>query len=440
MNQAKINTPNLRALAATTLHQVVDKGQSLSQVLPAQQEKVRDGRDKALLQQLCYGVLRQLPSLDFLVSQLLEKKLPNKQRAVHFLLMVGVYQLTSMRIPEHAAVAETVAGVVKLKQPRLKGLVNAILRNFQRQSEALQSKLSQSAEPVKFNHPGWLLKRLQQHYPDNWQAITEANDRAAPMWLRPNQQKNSAQEYFERLCEQSIEANPPLKSGAIKLKTAKDVFALPGFADGDVSVQDAAPQFAAALLDPQPGEQVLDACAAPGGKTAHIAEYCPELAQLVAVDLEQTRLKRVHENLARLGIQAKVVCGDAAKPESWWSGSQFDRILVDAPCSATGVIRRHPDIKWLRRDSDIQALAELQSEILDAMWGLLKPGGILLYATCSVLPEENSEQIASFLTTHADAEYIPLSEADTVETPGWQLLPGEQDMDGFYYAKLKKQT
>ncbi|RCU45386.1 16S rRNA (cytosine(967)-C(5))-methyltransferase RsmB [Corallincola holothuriorum] len=433
--------PNIRALAAQVLFQVVDKGQSLTQALPPQQSRLQDGRDKALLQQLCYGVLRQLPTLEFFLNQLLEKKLTGKLRTVHFLLMVGVYQLIASRIPAHAAVAETVAAAVKLKQPRLKGLVNAILRNFQRQQQALEAALAsnETADAIKHDHPGWLLNRLKRAYPDQWQQIAKANNQAAPMWLRPNQAKVAPQAYQQLLLDAEIPCQPAQRHGAICLDSAVDVQKLPGFNDGLVSVQDGAPQFAASLMAGQAGEQILDACAAPGGKTAHIAEMVPDLKQLVALDIEESRLKRVHENLARLSLNATVICGDAANPDAWWSGDQFDRILLDAPCSATGVIRRHPDIKWLRRNDDIAKLATLQAEILSAMWKLLKPGGTLLYATCSILPEENSEQVKRFLHTQADAELLNINNRDNVDTPGWQILPGEQQMDGFYYALLRKQ-
>ncbi|MFM5323336.1 16S rRNA (cytosine(967)-C(5))-methyltransferase RsmB [Aeromonas veronii] len=426
-----------RAQAALVIQQVLDQGQSLSAVLPAAQEKVAP-RDRALLQELCYGTLRWLPRLDAAVGEMMDKPLKNKSRIFHYLILVGLYQLIYTRIPAHAAVAETVNAVKLLKGTSLRGLINGVLRNFQRSAEVILLRIDR-VPSIRLGHPEWLTKRLRQAYHDEWEFIMEANNQRPPMWIRNNSQRQSREQMLARMAEAGINAVAGEEGeDCILLERPCDVTKLPGFEVGDCSVQDGAAQQAAALLDPQPGEWVLDACAAPGGKTAHLLERQPKLAGVVALDADENRLKRVQENLDRIGLTAKVIHGDAAAPEQWWPEGQFDRILLDAPCSATGVIRRHPDIKWLRRDQDIRELAELQRRILNALWGKLKSGGTLLYATCSVLPEENREQIRAFLAATKDAKLVPLHEQDTPDYPGRQFLPGEAEMDGFYYAKLVK--
>ncbi|EKF9298979.1 16S rRNA (cytosine(967)-C(5))-methyltransferase RsmB [Vibrio cholerae] len=424
---------NVRAAAASALYQVVDLGHSLSNALPAAQQQIRP-RDHALLQEICYGVLRQLPRLESISQALMEKPLKGKQRVFHFLILVGLYQLSFMRIPAHAAVGETVEGAQDLQGPRLRGLINAVLRNYQRDQEGLDAQAT-SHDAGRYGHPGWLLKLLKESYPEQWQQIVEANNSKAPMWLRVNHQHHTRAEYQALLEQAGIVTTPHAQAeDALCLETPCDVHQLPGFAEGWVSVQDAAAQLALTYLAPQAGELILDCCAAPGGKTAHILERTPE-SQVVAIDCDETRLKRVQENLQRLRLTAQVICGDARYPQQWWQGEQFDRILLDAPCSATGVIRRHPDIKWLRRADDIAALAELQREILDAMWQQLKPGGSLVYATCSITPQENRLQVKAFLERTPDARLVGSDPAQ----PGRQILPGEEAMDGFYYAVLNKQ-
>ncbi|MBL4831810.1 MAG: 16S rRNA (cytosine(967)-C(5))-methyltransferase RsmB [Aliivibrio sp.] len=425
---------NVRATAASVIFQVVDQGQSLSNVLPAAQQQIKP-RDHALLQEICYGVLRFLPRLESIANELMDKPLKGKQRVFHHLILVGIYQLSFMRIPPHAAVGETVEGTKGLKGPRLRGLINAVLRSYQRDQEALDLKAT-SHNAGKYGHPSWLLKLLQSAYPDSWQQIVEANNTKAPMWLRVNRQHHTRDEYQQLLNAEEIATEThPTAPDALKLLSPCDVLKLPGFEQGWVSVQDAAAQLSVEYLQPKSGELILDCCAAPGGKTAHILERTPG-CQVVAIDCDENRLKRVHENLERLNLQAEIVCGDARYPEQWWSSEKFDRILLDAPCSATGVIRRHPDIKWLRRADDITALTQLQAEIFDAMWLQLKSGGTMVYATCSITPQENRDQVTAFLQRTADATLIDSELAN----PGHQILPGEQDMDGFYYAVLAKKS
>ncbi|MCG9790583.1 16S rRNA (cytosine(967)-C(5))-methyltransferase RsmB [Vibrio mediterranei] len=423
---------NVRAAAANILFQVVDKGQSLSSALPLGQQQVKP-RDQALLQEICFGALRILPRLESVASELMDKPLKGKQRVFHHLILVGIYQIGHMRIPAHAAVGETVEATKTLKGPRLRGLINAVLRNYQRNQEQLD-EISVSHNAGKYGHPSWLLKLLQESYPQQWEAIVEANNTKAPMWLRVNHQHLNRDDYQALLKNEGIDSTAHSEAlDALKLAAPCDVNNLPGFDKGWVSVQDAAAQLSINYLEPKDGELILDCCAAPGGKTAHILERTKD-SQVVAIDCDETRLKRVHDNLKRLQLQAKVVCGDARTPSEWWQGEQFDRILLDAPCSATGVIRRHPDIKWLRRADDIEALAELQREIFDAMWQQLKSGGTLVYATCSITPQENKEQVKAFLARTDNAQLID----SDIDNPGRQILPGEEDMDGFYYAVLKK--
>ncbi|KGJ88224.1 16S rRNA (cytosine(967)-C(5))-methyltransferase RsmB [Thalassotalea sp. ND16A] len=426
---------NVRALAARCLYAVVDNGRSLSEELPKQQQLIESGKDKGLLQELCYGVLRYLPELEQHVRRFVKKPLTGKQRVFHFLMMVGIYQIKFTRIPDHAAVAETVAATAILKNKHLKGMVNAVLRSYQREPE-LENPES-LPDPVRFNHPGWFINKIKAGYPEQWQQILQQNLERPPMWLRVNQQKTSVEDYLNLLAEQDIAVKQVAEfSQAILLEQAVDVTKLPNFAEGWVSVQDGAAQMAAPLLQAQTNDNVLDCCAAPGGKTCHILELCPEINAMTAIDVEQSRLVRVEENLARLGLQAKVIAGDAANPESWFDGNLFDRILLDAPCSGTGVIRKNPDIKWLRRATDIDALVILQQQIMNSIWQLLKPGGTMIYATCSILPEENKQQIAKFLASTADAQLESITVAG--ESDDWQILPGENSMDGFYYAKLSK--
>ncbi|MBF9001079.1 16S rRNA (cytosine(967)-C(5))-methyltransferase RsmB [Vibrio nitrifigilis] len=425
---------NVRAAAAQVLFQVVDQGYSLSAALPAAQQKIKP-RDHALLQEICFGALRFLPRLESIANALMDKPLKGKQRVFHHLILVGIYQLSSMRIPAHAAVGETVEATKTLRGPRLRGLINAVLRNYQRQQEELDAKAI-SHDAGKYGHPSWLLKLIKSSYPEQWESIVEANNLKAPMWLRVNHSHHTAQEYQAILADEGIASTlHSLAEDALKLEHPCDVTQLPGFAQGWVSVQDAAAQLSYHYLTPKNGERILDCCAAPGGKTAHMLEHI-KAKEVVAIDNDATRLKRVYENLERLNLEATVICGDARKPQEWWQGEQFDRILLDAPCSATGVIRRHPDIKWLRRAEDIEVLATLQSEILDAMWQQLKPGGTLVYATCSITPQENTLQVKAFLERTSDATLIGSNQ----EHPGRQILPGEEDMDGFYYAVLTKQA
>ncbi len=428
---------NLRAVAATCCYQVVDQGKSLSDVLPKAQLQFDNPADKALLQEICFGVLRHLPLLDFVCQQLMAKPLIKQLRPLQFLIYVGIYQLKFLRIPDHAAVGETVEAARYLKGQSMTKLINGVLRSVQRKPELFD--VSQAPMPVQTNHPSWLVTSLQNAYPEQWQQILAANQQKAPLWLRVNVQRCSIDAFCQALTAEGIEFSQPEPTlpQAILLAQATDVVLLPGYLDGWFAVQDLAAQYAALFLAPENNERVLDACCAPGGKTGHLLEIAPK-AQVLALDKDAKRLDRVRDNLARLGHQAEIKAADAATPRQWWDGQQFDRILLDVPCSATGVIRRHPDIRWLRKAADIQALATLQQQILIQIWPLLKPGGTLLYATCSVLPAENQLQISQFLAHHSDAEAVALGAG--INNSQMQILPGEQQADGFFYAKLSKKA
>lgn len=429
---------NPRLAAARALTAVLSGKASLGSSLTPQLDKV-EHHDRALAQDLAFGAARWQPRLQLLAEKLLEKPFKAADKDVEALLLIGLYQLLHSRIPEHAAIGETVGCAGALKKPWAKGLLNAVLRRAQREHEALYAELDR--DPVLHSaHPRWLQKALKAHWPQHWQAICAANNAHPPLILRVNRRHGSRDAYLNELREAGIEAEPCTYSrDGVRLLQPCDVTTLPGFRDGRVSVQDEAAQLAADLLKLAPGQRVLDACAAPGGKTCHLLEVEPGLSEVVAVDLEAKRLARVRENLDRLHLEATLIAADGRDTGAWWDGRPFQRILLDAPCSATGVIRRHPDIKLTRKPEDIPALAQLQGELLDALWPTLAPGGILLYATCSVLPTENSETIAAFLARTPDAQEVAITgEFGLQPAHGRQLLPQLDGHDGFYYAKLIK--
>ncbi|PWB28621.1 16S rRNA (cytosine(967)-C(5))-methyltransferase RsmB [Pseudomonas moraviensis] len=429
---------NPRLAAAKALAAVLSGKASLNSSLPTQLDKVED-RDRGFTQDLAFGTARWQPRLSALAEKLLQKPFKAADADVEALLLVGLYQLLYTRVPAHAAIGETVGCADKLKKPWAKGLLNAVLRNAQRESETIFAELERDPV-VRTAHPRWLQKSLKAFWPEQWEAICAANNAHPPMILRVNRRHHNRDAYLALLGEAGIAATPCVYSrDGIVLEAAADVRSLPGFAEGWISVQDEAAQLAADLLDLAPGQRVLDACCAPGGKTCHILEAEPALAGVVAVDLEAKRLVRVKENLERLGLNAELIAADGRDTAKWWDGKPFQRILLDAPCSATGVIRRHPDIKLTRQPDDIVALAQLQGELLDAMWKTLEVGGILVYATCSTLPTENTEVIAAFLERTPGARELDLATAAGIKQPhGRQLLAQQGGHDGFYYAKLIK--
>ncbi len=429
---------NPRLAAARALAAVLSGKASLNSSLPAQLDKVEE-RDRGLTQDLAFGTARWQPRLDLLAAQLLQKPFKAADADVQALLLVGLYQLFYTRIPAHAAIGETVGCADKLKKPWAKGLLNAVLRRAQREGEELLASMERDPV-VRTAHPRWLQKALKAFWPEQWEAICAANNAHPPMILRVNRRHHTRDAYLALLAEAGIGASACLYSrDGIVLAEACDVRGLPGFAEGWVSVQDEAAQLSADLLELAPGQRVLDACCAPGGKTCHLLEAEAGLAHMVAIDLEAKRLARVRENLDRLQLDAELIACDARDTASWWDGKPFQRILLDAPCSATGVIRRHPDIKLTRQADDIPALASLQGELLDALWPTLEVGGMLLYATCSSLPTENTEVIDAFLARTPGARELDLAtEAGLRQPHGRQLLAQEGGHDGFYYAKLIK--
>lgn len=387
-------------------------------------------RDRALVQELAFGTVRWRLRLDAMLAHLMRH--PPTDGLVHAALAVGLYQILYTRVPEHAAVAATVAAV----PDRSRGLVNGVLRTALRKRAEIEAAVA-GHEAAVTGHPAWLLEMLRRDWPDHWKAIVEADNIPAPMTLRVNARRTTRDDYLDRLDESGIEARPLVHAPeGVELASSCDVRSLPGFDAGFVSVQDGAAQLAAGLLDVDTGMRVLDACAAPGGKACHALERVAGLS-LVAVEADPDRVGRIHENLTRIGSTAEVVLGDATHPSDWWDGGHFDRILVDAPCTGTGVIRRHPDIRHLRRASDVAPMTERQLALLEALWPTLAPGGRLLYATCSMLRAENDGVIDAFLERRPDARVEPIAAAWGLATGhGRQVLPGEDGMDGFHYAGL----
>lgn len=443
---------NLRSIAAQILCKVIKDGQSLTAALEADLTVISDPKDRAFVQALCYGVIRDYQSLEFMLNLLLDKPLKSKDADVEILLLIGLHQLRTMRVKPHAAVSETVMAAGN--KSWLKGIVNAILRQYLRDKTAIDARVDSDVF-ASSAHPRWLLDVIYQDWPKQAATIIAKNNQQSPMTLRVNLTRTTRTEYCQLLQQHQINAHSVASSEtAIQLARPVPVQQLPHFYEGWVSVQDAAAQFAATLLDLKPGQRVLDMCAAPGGKTCAILEFQPQLAELVAVDIDEKRLKRVNENLQRTlahgvnlsgfknleGLNIQLIAGNAAKPQQWWDGKLFDRILLDAPCSGMGVIRRHPDIKLLRRAEDINALQQLQKQMLEAAWEILAPSGILLYATCSILKAENEQQMTVFLASHSDSFEIPIAaEWGLQRSVGRQILTGESEMDGFYYARLGKQ-
>lgn len=435
---------NIRAKAAKIIDDVIFNNLSLDLKNFSTKEK----KDLSLLNEICFGSIRWFYQLDFLIKLLVTKPLKKNEHLVYSTIYVGLYQLLFLRIPEYAAISETVNAVKDLHKSWAVPLVNAVLRNFLRNRDKLVLQIEGNLV-AKYSHPKWLLQKLQIAWSANWREILQANNAHPPMHLRVNLQKISSADYVKLLAANNIAAHLyPKINSAVTLENSVDVYDLPKFAEGFVSVQDLASELAANLLELKPGLDLLDACAAPGGKFCHILETEPNLKSAVAIDISAKRLSLIRENLRRLNLDAVVLHKpilkdidilDYCQESKLHNLPKFDRILLDAPCSATGVIRRHPDIKLLRQETDIKQLAAKQLEILNALWQLLKVEGILLYATCSILPEENTEVIEKFLQKNFDAEQklIDINSENTVKY-GLQILPGQNSMDGFYYAKLVK--
>lgn len=433
-----------RARAARAVHQVLEQGQTLETALADQLPAEGSPRDRAHVQALAFGAVRWHHRHQAILERLLDRPLQRRDHILGALLSVGLYQLADPAQADHAAVSATVAATRLLGRDRATGLVNGVLRRYQREAGQLGPALDATPE-WRHSHPAWLVERLRQDWPDHWSRVLAANQAHPAFWLRVRTGQVARPEYQARLQAAVGDAGTTLAGleAALKLERPVAVGRLPGFAAGLVSVQDAASQLAAPLLAAGPGLRVLDACAAPGGKAGHLLELAS--VDLTALDMAAPRLELVRANLRRLGLSARLVTGDATAPASWWDGQPFDRILVDAPCSASGVIRRHPDIKLLRRPEDLPGLARRQRLMLDRLWPLLRPGGRLLYSTCSVFREENGAVVGGFLADQPGARLLPLAPGlpggvALDGAPGLQLLPGPGDTDGFYYALMEKTT
>ena len=428
-----------QVLAAGVLGRVL-AGRNLDTELAAAWRDIpaNGAQQRALVQDLCYGVLRHMGALDAVLARLLAK--PLRDERLRQLLRIGLYQLQHTHAAPHAVVDQAVQACIALNAAAAKGLVNAVLRGFLRQKEALQFA-SRLGDVGRYSFPQWWVDKIRAQYPHQFTRLLEAGNQHAPLTLRVNRRRGTREDYLQQLADTGVSAkalDSRFERDAVVLDKPMPVQRLPGFSEGRVSVQDASAQRAAPLLDAHSGMRVLDACAAPGGKCAHLLELAD--VALTALDQDAARLQRVNANLQRLGLCANVICGDAAYPNAWWDGVPFDRILADVPCSASGVTRRHPDIKWLRRETDIAQFAARQQVMIDALWRLLAAGGKFLYVTCSVFREENHHQVERFIERHAEAQpqTLPADEFPAnYEQHAGQILP-DAVHDGFYYALLQK--
>ena len=430
-------TNRTRATAARILAELLLGEGSLSASLDAHREQ----NDYQLLQEICFGCCRWFHQLDFLLQQLLRKHFKKKDHDLRSLLIVGLYQLRFMRIPDHAAINETVEATDDLKKRWARGLTNAVLRSYQRRRTELQETLQLEGLPQRESHPNWLVSILASSWPGEFEEILIANNRRPPLTLRVNLSRQSRQQYLDKIGQAGLKAQAgELAASAVYLDQPVPVGSIPGFFDGAVSVQDEASQLVPELLQLAPGLAVLDACAAPGGKTCHILESEDSLTSFTALDRSPIRLIKIQENLERLQLKAALLCADGTDTDAWWTGETFDRILLDAPCSASGVIRRHPDIKLLLTPAKIEKVIIEQRRLLNTLWACLRPGGLLLYTTCSVLPKENQEQMRTFLGAHEDAKYEGITADWGVECElGRQLLPSaDRGTDGFFFSSLRK--
>lgn len=429
---------NTRALAANALAPVIGGKSSLSGYFDKTLNEL-EGKERAFFQELCFGALRTFHQLDRLASQLLGKPLRAKDQDVYALIILGLYQLRELRVPDHAAISECVEAAKTLNKTWAVRLINGVLRNYQRRAEELEKQLAGDATYC-WSHPTWLIEQIQQAWPEHWQQILQTNNSQPPLTIRVNPLKTDLSTYRKCLQKQNIEFRETEASHhGIQFLSKVVVSELPGYEHGLFSVQDEGAQIAAHLLSLGPHSRVLDACCAPGGKATHIIESDPHIGELVCLDIDEMRMQRVRENFVRLGHSATFVVGDASTPENWWDKRYFDGILLDVPCSASGVIRRHPDIKLLRQPADLAKLVALQARILRAVWQTLAPGGMLVYATCSIFPQENEQVIEAFLHECEDALHDPISANWGLERVyGRQLLPRDEGHDGFYYARLIK--
>jgi len=441
------NRPNVspRLQALWWLTAVIKDGRSVNDIFANQPAKAITASDRAFAKQLLFGSLRYFHQLKAILDQLIEKPLKHKDLDVYSILVLGLYQLRYLSVPDHAALSESVELSRKIKKPWASALVNGILRNYQRQSADIDKKLAQ-AKTYQYSHPNWIINQLEADWPDDFQSILTSNNQRAPMTIRVNRQKVSLDQYLKELENSDLSASVhPLAKDALVLDSPCDVAKLPGFDQGLVSVQDAAAQLAVDLLDLQPSLRVLDGCAAPGGKTTHILQRQPDV-KLTSVEISANRLEKIRQTVERLDLVQSsnftLKYADILDIDRWWDGELFDRVLIDVPCSASGVIRRNPDIKLHRKKTDLANLVKLQERILTVAWTLLKPKGRLVYATCSVFKDENELQIEHFLQNNlAELIRLPLEIDEQMvrhSEIGHQIFPNETQMDGFYLCGLKK--
>jgi 16S rRNA (cytosine967-C5)-methyltransferase len=428
-----------REISARVLSDVLRNKTYLDKALNDHLGPVSDRREMRLAQELSYGVMRWYHQLDFICNRLLKKALKDRESEILALILMGLYQLKYLRIPDHAAISATVQAANELGKPWAKDLINAVLRRYQREQDFIEQQVAQSVV-ASYSHPKWLIEKFQKQWPKHWRLILTSNNCYPPLHMRLDLSKFTRENYTHLLQEKGLEyiTSKYVKTG-IGLVKPVAVEEIPGFKEGYVSIQDFGAQLAAPLLDCPAGARVLDACAAPGGKTTHILELAADLQELVAVDISAERLKRLKNSLRRLDKTARIIEADISGSPEWWDGNQFDRILLDAPCSASGVIRRHPDIKFTRTAEQLSSLVSRQYELLSGAWPLLKTEGKLLFCTCSIFSEESDDQIAKFTGQYNNAETVPIYVDWGVKSRfGRHTIPGHDESDGFYYSIIIK--
>ena len=428
-----------RQITINIIEEVFEKKIPLKIIISKNKSIKKNGKDSGLIKEMLYGTFRWYIKLEYILDQLIEKPLKKKDRLLKHLIMIGLYQLIFMRIPNHAVVSETVETCEKINMRWAKGLVNAILRKYIREAKKINLMIHEN-DMIKFSHPAWLIKKIKDDWPNNWEEILTANNEHPPMFLRVNKLRNNRKYYIGKLKEVNIEGiETDYSSHGILLKKPTNVEKLPGFSEGHSSVQDLAAQLAIGLLDLKPNHRVLDACAAPGGKTTHILESETKIESLTAIEKDKLRAKRLYDTLDRTRLHAQVKVEDIINIDKWWDGKKFDRIMFDAPCSASGVIRRHPEIRLLRTMDEIIKINKLQKKLLATLWNTLKDNGLLLYVTCSVFNKENRDLIKNFVGSHSKCSLKPIIKKWGIDTGyGRQILPGQDNMDGFFYASLTK--
>ena len=428
-----------RLIATQIIEQVFESKATLTYALRNSESFKQAGNDKAIIQEICYGTFRWYIQLEYILNLLLEKRIKKKDSRLKYLMIVGLYQLRFMRIPPHAVVSETVNTCKKIKMEWAKNLVNAILRRYLRETDNFNPDIDDD-DGLETSHPKWIIEQLKLDWPEEWKKILDANNQHPPMYLRVNEQRQSREQYLIKMEQAGIAGQiTPYSKQGILLEKPVDVDQLPGFNKGEVSVQELAAQLSVDLLDLKPEQNVLDACAAPGGKSSHILESQTKIKSLTVIEKDPKRAKRLSETLNRLGLNAITKVSDIIDIDHWWNKEPFDRILLDAPCSATGVMRRHPDIKILRTPEEVKAINTLQMKLLETLWQTLKPKGLLVYVTCSIFKQENSELINKFIDNNSDCVLKPIDAEWGKDTGyGKQILTGQNNMDGFFYACLEK--